>query len=332
MFEKICEIYNLGKFRSIEEITGGLTNKLYKLTTDTNTYAIKMINPDNITNNPDLLNKIEISEKLANIAKENGVNAVCAYKYNGKYIQDLESNYFLVYEWINGNILLTKEIGLDHVRKAAKELSILHSIPVTLDKEIVRYKKIDFNYYYNLIKNNNEEWSKLFRDNILLLLEIYDKVYENYLKISNEKSYVHKDYNRKNILWNKNNPYIIDWETATIDNPMIDCFNSAWFLTADVSYDKYFVFVEEYLKQKQLPDDIEIYAYASIIEECNWLEFSLKRALQIHSKDLKEIQLGKDSISTSLTEIFEYYKKIPLMLEIINEVKRGENYEKSFNK
>ena len=332
MFEKICEIYNLGKYTSAEEIKGGLTNKLYKLTTDTNTYAIKIINPDNITNNPDLLNRIEVSEKIANMASNNGVHAVCANNFNGKYIQSFESNYFLIYDWINGNILLTKEIGLDHVIKVARELSMLHSIPVTLDKEVVKYKKIDFNYYYNLIKDNKEEWSSSFQSNINLLTQIYDKVYDNYLNISNEKSYVHKDYNRKNILWSKDIPYIIDWETATIDNPIIDFFNSAWFLTADVSYDKYFVFTSEYSKLKPLPEDIETYAYASIIEECNWLEFSLKRALQIHSKDLNEIQLGMESVKTSLKEILEYYKKIPLMLEIINEVKREENYGKNNNK
>ena len=72
----------------------------------------------------------------------------------------------------------------------------------------------------------------------------------------------------------------------------------------------------------KLDDDINISAYASIIEECNWLEFSLKRALSIHSTNKDEIELGKDSIIGSLTEILNYYDKIPLMIDIINKINK----------
>ena len=72
----------------------------------------------------------------------------------------------------------------------------------------------------------------------------------------------------------------------------------------------------------KLEDSINISTYASIIEECNWLEFSLKRALSMHSNDIEEIKLGKNSINGSLTEILNYYDKIPLMIEIINKINK----------
>ena len=322
IFKKICNKYNLGNYKDYKEIIGGLTNKMYKLVTDSGEFAIKVINQDNLLNNPNLYNKIEKSEEIANIAFNNNINSVCAIKYNDKYIQEIDGNNILIYKWCNGIILKTKELTLEHVRVLAKELAKLHSIKVNDKVDIIKYNKIDYIKYYELLKDNDEEWSLLFRNRIDDLIRLYDKVYDSYLKLSNQISYVHKDFNRRNVLWNNNIPYIIDWETATIDNPSIDYFNSAWFLTDDVQIDKYEVFASEYFSIMKLEDSINISTYASIIEECNWLEFSLKRALSMHSNDIEEIELGKNSINGSLTEILNYYDKIPLMIEIINKINK----------
>ena len=178
-----------------------------------------------------------------------------------------------------------------------------------------KYTKIDYNIYYQKLKNTNDYWSRNFIEKFNILNEIYDKVYYNYNKLSDEKSYIHKDLNRKNIMWSSSTPYIIDWETATIGNPSIDFFNSAWFLTADADEEKYKAFANSYFKTNKFKDNINISAYSAIIEECNWLEFSLKRALAIESNDINEIDLGKNSINDSLIEIINYYNKIPMMLK-----------------
>lgn len=320
-FQKVCNELNLGKL--LEEptiLTGGITNKIYKVKTNRKIYAIKILNKDNISKNKDLLKKIELSEKIAFIASEK-INVINAIRFNDKCIQNIDNNYILIYPWCNGKILLTKELTVDNVKKSANVLANLHKIKVNDRIKIEKYKKIDYRKYYDVLIYNNEEWAEFFKDKFNLLINIYDKVYNSYLKLSNQLCYVHKDLNRKNIMWDNNIPYIIDWETATVGNPSLDFFNSAWFLTNDVEYDKYSAFVNEYLSIMKLRDDIENSVYAAIIDECNWLEFSLKRALGMHSKNNNQIELGKESIKSSLTEIINYYDKIPLMLEILKEVK-----------
>ena len=46
LFKKICNNYKLGSYINCVEIIGGLTNKMYKLVTNTGEFAIKIINPD----------------------------------------------------------------------------------------------------------------------------------------------------------------------------------------------------------------------------------------------------------------------------------------------
>lgn len=320
-FETVCQKLSLGELlENPIKLTGGITNKMYKIVTDKNKYAIKILNDDKINKNPDILHKIETSELIAELAAKNNINAINALKFNNKYIQNIDNKYILIFKWVEGQVLLTKEINLQHVEKIAKQLSKLHSIKITenIDTENIN-SKINFEKYLKLTYEINSDWAKYFQDNYQKINEIYEIVYFHYNKLSKQKAYVHKDLNRKNIIWKDDNPYIIDWETAKIGNPSIDFFNSAWFLTADVNPDKFSVFAKTYLQNMKLEDDLTNSAHAAIIEECNWLEFSLKRALAIHSSDKEEIQIGIDSIKSSITEIINYYEKIPLMLEIIND-------------
>jgi hypothetical protein len=93
---------------------------------------------------------------------------------------------------------------------------------------------------------------------------------------------------------------------------------SATFCSAKTDIDKFKVFTQKYLDNMDLKDNLELAINSSIIEECMWLEFSLKRALLLNNNDLNEINIGKSSISPSLKEIINYYEKIPLMKEYLN--------------
>lgn len=321
-FKKVCSNLNLGfLIGDATVINGGITNRMYKVETTKGVYAVKIINKSNIRKNPRLLQNIELSENISNIAKENNINVISAIKFNNQYIQKIGDEKLLIYNWFDGKILLTREITLDNVKTIANMLARLHKIKIKHNINCTKYQKVDYQKYYNLLKDNKEEWAKIFVENYNKLIEVYEKAYSCYCKLSNQKSYVHKDLNRTNIMWKENIPYIIDWETSTIGNPSLDFFNSAWFLTADVNEEKYYTFAKEYLSINNLEDDINIASYAAIIDECNWLEFSLKRAIGIQSKDESEINLGKNSVVPSLTEILNYYNKIPLMIKICKQSK-----------
>lgn len=316
-FEKICNNLSLGNIiENVEKINGGITNQMYKVQTTKGKFAIKIINKHRIQKSKNILKNIEFSEQIATIANLNNINSIPAIRFNNKYVQNIDDEYILVYKWYDGKILLTKEIDIEKVKIIANMLAKLHKIVPKSDIKSEKYTKIDYNIYYQKLKNTNDYWSRDFIEKFNILNEIYDKVYYNYSKLSDEKSYIHKDLNRKNIMWNSSTPYIIDWETATIGNPSIDFFNSAWFLTADADEEKYKAFANSYFETNKFKDNINISAYSAIIEECNWLEFSLKRALAIQSNDVDEINLGKNSINDSLTEIVNYYKKIPMMIKI----------------
>ena len=89
-------------------------------------------------------------------------------------------------------------------------------------------------------------------------------------------------------------------------------------MTGDIQRDKFVAFKEEYFKIMKLDDDYKKGALSGLIEECNWLEFSLRRAINLENKfTSEEVLLGKDSISSSIKEILNCYDKIDLMMELL---------------
>ena len=306
----ICLEFNLGNFISEEIIDTGLTNILYKVKTDKDTYVIKIIAKEKEK-------QLEYGETISSLVNSCGVNTICALKFNDHYVQNYASKSFLIYKWSNGIILKSKELDLKHMEILGSCLAKIHSIKINEEYQ-KESTKIDFSYYLNLVKDISDEWALFFKENYDKLISIYDNVYENYIKL-NDISYVHKDINRKNILWEGYTPYLIDFETATIGKSSVELFSSAWFLTEDFKEDKLKVFLKSYLDNKSLNDDYRTAIDAGIIEEINWLEFSLKRALKLNIEDDREVSLGINSIKGSLTEIINYYNKREIVLKIMDE-------------
>lgn len=319
LIDFILQNYNLGQLlNSPEKLTGGLTNNSYKLNTNKEIVVVKILN----SVNNHRITELEFSEQINELAYNEGIKTLPAIKVNDKFIQNYKNINFIVYKYYDGRVILSKEIDLERCKMLARELAKIHKldtskikIPNTLQ---IYDKKINFSFYYEKLKNIDEEWAIDFKNKFRTISQIYDKSYEAYKKLSNQKTFTHKDLNRLNVLWKNNDFVIIDWENATFSNPSIDFFSSAWFLTDDVKEDKYEVFAKEYFKNFRFQDSVETAAYVGIIDEIIWLEFNLKRSLGMLSNNKNEIELGKTQIKSPITEIINYYSKIDKMIEICN--------------
>ena len=97
--EKITDAINLlinklklGAVVRQEQIFGGLINKMYKVETSSGIFAIKLLNPDIIKSEYGVANHI-LAETISEIAKENGINAVNAIRFEGEFIQQIDNCY-----------------------------------------------------------------------------------------------------------------------------------------------------------------------------------------------------------------------------------------------
>lgn len=313
---KLIKQLNLGIIeQEITRVSGGLLNRMYKVITSTGTYAVKHLNPE-VMKRPNAINNHIFAEKVANYAKINNVQCIPANIYNNHSLQEIDNNYFFIFNWFEGKSIKEKDITLDKVNKVSKELAKLHKINFSnitntsdLGKNI---NEVNWNYY--LEKITDIEIKKLLEKNINYLKELDKKSTKASLKISNNKIISHRDLDLPNILWDNNeNPVLIDWESSGLINPCEELLETAWDWSGGQEYfdkKKFDCFITTYKLSGGNIDDLKDAAWANFKNKSGWLEYNLKRVCKIECVDEEEQKLGKKEVIRVINEIITFYKII----------------------
>ena len=86
---------------------------MYKVETDKGIYAVKELN-SGVMKREKAYSNFVFSEKVTDIAKENGILAIGALKLNNDIMVKIDDSYFMVFEWLEGKRLKAEEIKDKH--------------------------------------------------------------------------------------------------------------------------------------------------------------------------------------------------------------------------
>ena len=335
--EKFCERYDLGKIQNISRLFGGLMHKIFKIETDKGTYCIKVLNSE-VMDRKEAFDNFVVSESIANLAKQNGIPASSALNMEGNYLTKLDDIYYMVFDFVDGKILKDENITIEHCKKIGNILAHIHSLDykeIGLKPNVVKYKRL-YNWESYI---DNPNFDKMSYKNVYL--KNYKK-YNSILKRANERfnesnknqAICHSDMDPKNVIWNKDNPIIIDWECARLANPEKELLEDAlcWsgFLSNNFSEEKFMAMFKEYSKYRSI-DNIEWFDIicGNLVGRFDWLKYNLERSLGIISNDEEEIKLAENEVIKTIDEINRYLDLIGDMYDIIIKLttKKTENYD-----
>lgn len=320
-FDALCKKYNLGNVISKEKITGGLMHKMYKVETDTGVYAIKVLNPE-IMKKPDALNNYEIAEKISSLAKANGIPVSNAKMFNSQFIIKVDNDYFMIFDFIDGKTLNDNEITSKHCDKIGEILAQIHNLKydvLNLDDAIKTDKyEIDWLKLLAIAREKNIEYLSLLEANIHKYDLLFKKCIKAYNENNNALTICHRDMDPKNVMWQDNEPTIIDWESAKLSNPNRDMVETAlnWsgFLSNTFQKQKFLAVLNGYTKYRKISfvnwHEVII---GNLIGRFGWLEYNLKRSLGIKSNDVEEIALAETEVIKVIDEINRYLDIIPII-------------------
>ena len=335
--EKFCERYDLGKIQNISRLFGGLMHKIFKVETDKGIYCIKVLNSE-VMARKEAFNNFVVSESIANLAKQNGIPASSALNMEGNYLTKLDDIYYMVFDFVDGKILKDENITIEHCKKIGNILAHIHSLDykeIGLKPNVVKYKRL-YNWESYI---DNPNFDKMSYKNVYL--KNYKK-YNSILKRANERfnesnknqAICHSDMDPKNVIWNKDNPIIIDWECAGLANPEKELLEDAlcWsgFLSNNFSEEKFMAMFKEYSKYRSI-DNIEWFDIicGNLVGRFDWLKYNLERSLGIIANDEEEIKLAENEVIKTIDEINRYLDLIGDMYDIIIKLttKKTENYD-----
>jgi aminoglycoside phosphotransferase (APT) family kinase protein len=221
-FQSLCNVLNLGTIIDApSSVSGGLLHKMWYMKTTAGEYAVKELNPV-IMAKIDACKNYEMSEKVARIFYEHRIPAVISITNNGHSLIEIEGNFFIVYPWIEGEIVPADAINKIYAQKIGGILAKIHSLNINVP-EFNNVDNVHSDDYLrdllNRVSRSNISFSKELNDigNKLLL---WNQEYRNAVPLlSNEMTVSHGDLDQKNVLWTDDNPRIIDWEGVHKLNP-----------------------------------------------------------------------------------------------------------------
>jgi len=312
-FEKLCNILHYGEIVGIPEaISGGLLHRMYAIETTHGKYAIKALNPQ-IMLRPVAMQNFINSERIANIAA-NRIPALPAKKINGTFMQEVDNQFYLVFDWVDGESLKPNEIYIHHCEKIGAILAEIHMTDFSelgiINDWSDNVQLTDWNYYLQKGQENNAVW-------VNLLLEIIDKIYDwNALanksakQLASDMVISHRDSDPKNVMWNQDNPIIIDWEAAGYVNPMQELIETAIYWSengiGNIDKERFFAFIGGYKKKYGILKANWRMVLESGFGKLDWLEYNLKRSLWIECTDEEEQQMGTAQVTVTINAIKHY--------------------------
>lgn len=301
----LFEVLNLGRLKEIVKVNSS-QNKVFEVITDSGKFILKQYSKDAIKGKKDLnkrIIQIEISEQF----NKKGINVILPLRFGNNYFVKYIDNYYLIYDYYEYRIIDEDELTLKEIEILGKTLAKMHKLNINEDVEW-QYKKINIDYemclnsfekindkLYDCLKNNIEQLILLTND-----CNDFDDLLDNFC-IS------HNDYKLKNILWDDEDIYLIDFDACALANPYVALAEAAYSLSRQngiINLDFYEIFLKSYLDIYQCDTDFKKALKMAMNGKLQWLEYMINKLL---NNDL-----------TMINDIISLIKEVILYINNIN--------------
>lgn len=284
--EQLCIKYKLGLLiaRPVP-VSGGLLHRMYRVTTNLGEYAVKALNPE-VMRRPEAMQNMINSERIAAKLKER-VSLVAAIDFNGRRVIEIDGTYFMVYEWQEGESVFAPAITASHCAQIGKVLGRIHVADIKVSD--VSYNAelrelYNWEFWLEQAKEQNVDCYAILSENIANLHKWDKSVIDSRQELMKAQVISHRDLDPKNVLWQDETPYVIDWESAGFVNPyqeLVEVLNY-WIVDEDGKYDKkkFDALIQSYAVRKDIMHvNWKVVLNSGFDGMLGWLEYSLKRVL-----------------------------------------------------
>ncbi|ODJ61800.1 hypothetical protein BFR42_00410 [Brochothrix thermosphacta] len=324
MIEKIAQQLDLGTLSSEpKQLTGGFMHQMYALFTTKGKYAIKLLNPYIMKRETAMVN-FQAAEQLEKLVEESQIPILPAMTFNGQKMQEIEGQFFYIYEWYEGRSLKIEEINPTHCRKIGNALAKTHQI----DQKEVPFEshdiQINWDDYIEKMADYDKGIYELLKENRSLLYESQRRGNQAIKNIPPLLTICHNDMDSKNVLRHEQDYRIIDLETLSYSSPYLELFEVAlcWsgYSISKIDYDLFKVLIQSYHDAGgQLTTDWNV-IYDSNNSRLEWLAFNLDRTLGIDCS-LEEQKIGFNEVKETMKQIVYYDEIRENVLNSLEELK-----------
>ena len=302
------------------QVKGGLLHKMYRVNTDKGVYVVKVLNSE-IMKRPTALRHTVNSEKIAT-AFQTMIPVVAALEVGGKQIHELHGTHYMIFNWVEGASIFPPRITRENCYAIGLVLGKMHHENLAIDGVIPEEDgalMFTWDKYQELLQGyENEAWAIRYQAAVSDIKSWNQVACDAQDVLAQTLVISHRDLDPKNVMWNGNEPLIIDWEAAGYVNPYQELLEVINYWADDGKggllkehFDALFDAYTQHVKLESVDWDA-VFA-GSYMGMLGWLEYNVKRALGIEAATEDEVQLGKEQVLGTITALYAYQEKVLMM-------------------
>ena len=312
LITQLFETLSLGSITvPIAPVSGGFMHRMYKVSTEKQTYAVKHLNPE-IMKRPVAMSNYKKAEWLEAILEKAGIPIVPALTFDGKKMLECQGNYFYIFNWHDGNITDWNNITPEQCWKAGNIQGRIHAIETEQSEPSEpELSTIDWNEYIKKAADSNtdapaKEVESLLKENIPLLEYAQTELNKARQSLPNITTIIDEDMDPKNVMWDNGEPVVIDLECLDYGNPVSSAIQLSlqWsgITLCDFDAEKQKAFFEGYFEayDNGFRDYKNVFGLTYTWIE--WLEYNIQRALG-SCQDKSEQELGLTEVKNTINRI-----------------------------
>ncbi len=289
---------------------GGLSHQTWAAAAAEGTFVVKRLNPI-VMKRPAAPGNFRRSELLARTLADE-IPAITALRFHNDVLIPFEGGIYMVFPFQPGRILNRDEITAGHCAKIGAVLGKIHRRNIRPDAESAG---IECPLHSWPLPAGQERTAVRLKQVNLLARQALEKLKRNAVMS-------HRDLDSKNVLWNRGEPFIIDWEAAGPVPPALELWEALLNWGRDgggkLRPDRIAALLDAYRQWNCLPPpDWESVGHAGYAGMLGWLNYNIARSSN-PALSPEERQLGAEQTAITLKEIIEYEEQAPQLRRLID--------------
>ena len=237
--------------------------------------------------------------------------------FNDSYLIKYNKHYYLLYDYYPYETIDPEDLNTKHIKKLANTLAIIHKTNIKSNLNCqYREIKIDLPQYLIKFKKINEELYMILKEQYQRLEQLISNCNDNITKVKENLCVSHNDYKLKNILWDNEYMYLLDFDASAMSNPTVSFAEAAFALSLQdqkLNQDFYKEFIKSYLKKYgDIKENFETALYVCMNGKLQWLEYLMSKCSKLNKTSIEDTK-------SMIKELSLFIDSQKIMLNIYNE-------------